>query len=176
MIDEIQTAIHQYQSAWQTFLGGLTDGAWLADCPMVAIGWKADDLTDFDAAFMTLRDMSDQVHMGWVNQRWLATFHLRQSRLSPDIRVIKLMQRRPGSTDEIGLDNIDFLLPQDIDAQALLTAEGPDVHWSAESNGEHARWLSVWFDGNEAKLRTTTVLDVCISELQDAKRDMTGAA
>jgi hypothetical protein len=34
----------------------------------------------------------------------------------------------------------------------------PDLKWSEEKNGDHCKWLSIWLDGAEAKLRRDTVL------------------
>jgi hypothetical protein len=56
----------------------------------------------------------------------------------------------------------------------VLHAED-DLKWNEERNGEHCKWISVWFAGSEAKLRTDTVLAPCIAEMQDIERMLIGA-
>lgn len=62
-------------------------------------------------------------------------------------------------------------LGKDSDAKVVLAAE-PNLKWTEEKNGEHCKWLSLWFDSAEAKLRSDTVLDVCAAEMLDLKREL----
>lgn len=173
MLDELSMAIKSYQTKWEALVAARSDQRFFAAFQPTAVGWKTEDLADFDRRFAVLRELSDQIHLGWVNERWLATLHLKDTALPGDIRIVKLMQRRPGSTDATGLDHLDFLLSDDTDAKEVLMAEA-DLQWTEEKNGEHCKWLSIWFAGNEAKLRRDTVLDVCIDEMHDARVSLFG--
>ncbi|HUS26281.1 MAG TPA: hypothetical protein VMY99_02965 [Nevskiaceae bacterium] len=168
MIDELQAAIKEYQTKWQGLMSGRKDRAFFESLRPTAAGWKTTDLADFEQRYTALRDISDQIHLGWVNERWLATFHLKDDALPWGLTTVKLMQRRPGSTDAVGLDHMDFLLEKDTDVKAVLQAE-PNLKWNEEKNGDHCKWLSVWFNGSEAKLRADTVWDVCVAEMKEVR-------
>jgi hypothetical protein len=164
-VNELNSAIALYFKKWQAFVHDRQDQAFFADLQPTSIGWKTVDRADFDVRFATYRDLSDQVHLGWVNGRWLATFHLAEAPLDLGIQIIKLMERRPGSSDAVGLDHLDFYVPPGVSAKEKAAAEA-GVKWSEEMNGEHCQWISLWFDGTEAKLRGDSVIDVCIAELE----------
>jgi hypothetical protein len=168
MINELNAAINDYQLKWRTLAGTRKDRGFFDGLRPTAVGWKAVDPADFDKRFAFLRALSDQIHLGWVNERWLATFHLREPQLPWGIETIKLMQRRPGSGDATGLDHLDFLVPEGTTAAIIKTSE-PDLKVTEEKNGDHCKWLSLWFGNTEAKLRSDTVFDVCASELLDTK-------
>jgi hypothetical protein len=175
MIDELSTAVSNYQLKWKTLAASRRNRDFFDGLQPTAVGWKVVDPGDFDKRFAFLRAYSDQIHLGWVNERWLATFHLRDQKLPWNIGIIKLMQVRPGSSDRTGLDHVDFLAPDKISAVVLKTVE-PNLHATDEQNGSHCKWVSVWFADTEAKLRTDTVLDACIAELQEAKAVTQGVA
>lgn len=166
MLDELNAAITDYHQKWHILVAARTNKQFFERLTPITVGWKATDLTEFDRYCQELRESCDQIHFGWVNERWLGTFHLRDVKLDCGISVIKLMQRRPGSNDATGLDHLDFLLPQDVSAKELLEQE-PNLKWSEEKNGAHCKWISIWFEGTEAKLRADTVIDTCIEELQE---------
>ena len=167
MPDEYNTALKTYMQKWQRLAAARSNKAFFEGLQPTAFGWKVSDTAEFDERAQVLRDMSEQAHLGWVNERWLATFYLNEP-LENGVRLVKLMERRPGSTDAVGLDNVDFLLAENVDAKAVLAAE-PDLQWTEEMNGDHCQWLSVWFDGTEAKLRRDTVLQVCVDEMLDCQ-------
>jgi hypothetical protein len=107
--------------------------------------------------------------LGWVNERWLASLHLKDSELPGGIKILKLMQRRAGSTDPVGLDHLDFHAESEDEIKRILTNE-TDLNAAEESNNPLCHWHSIRFDDTEAKLRSDTVLDICIAELQEANR------
>lgn len=167
MIRELSQALLNYQTAWQALVGERQDQAFFKALKPTAVAWKTVDIADFDRRFAILRDLCDQIHFGWIDERWLVTLHLRETAaqdaaLPWNIRVIKLMQRRPGSKDAVGLDHVDFSSPNV--NKAHLSAE-PNLKWTEEASGDRCKWLSVWFAGTEAKLRTATVLQVCADEM-----------
>lgn len=173
MLQELNAAITDYDRKWEALVAERKDRAFFEKLRPTAVGWKATDLTDFDKRFAFLRTYSDQVHLGWVNERWVATFHLRNQKLTGDITLVKLMQLRPGSKDHTGLDHLDFFMPSGTSAAILKTSE-PDLNITEEKNGTHCKWISVWFEQTEAKLRSDTVLDVCIAELEVIKKQLQG--
>lgn len=171
MVDELTTALGDYQAKWQAFIGTHDDVDLLTKVKPTSVAWKTEDLTDFIARFDELQAICDQVHLGWVNERWLGTMHLKDETLPWNLTVIKLMQRRPGSTDAVGLDHVDFFLPDGADAKTVLKSTS-DIKWTEEFNGERCKWISLWFDDTEAKLRSDTVLQVCADEMLDIQKQI----
>ena len=170
MLDELSTAFEEFQTKWNALVAERTNKAFFESLKPTAVAWKTTDLAEFDRIFAELREKSDQIHLGWINERWLATMHLREGEVKGGIKLIKLMQRRPSSTDAIGLDHVDFYSPEVVGAEAILKAE-PNLKWTPEDNG-HCHWLSLWFADTEAKLRTGTTVDVCIKELEDINKQL----
>lgn len=167
MIEELQTEIGKYWNKWEK-LG--IDHPFLVSVRPTSVAWKTKDLADFDVRFAELRELCDQVHVASINDRWIATMHLKPFELPHGLEVIKLMQRRPGSTDATGLDHLDFLIRGDGAIKKQL--ETSNLKWSEEMNGDHCKWLSIWFDGTEAKLRSNTVIETCIDELREVDRSL----
>jgi hypothetical protein len=172
MIDEFNEAIEKYQTKWQALIKGREDKELFERAQPNAIGWKTSDVAEFDQRFAELRERCEQVHLVWLNERWIATMILRDTSLAWGIQIIKLMQRRPGSTDEVGLDHIDFYAP-DFSNAATMQAKEPDLKWSDEVNGV-CKWTSLWFDNTEAKLRRESVIDVCIAEMNAVNKKILG--
>ncbi|HUC88223.1 MAG TPA: hypothetical protein VMR95_03675 [Candidatus Binatia bacterium] len=169
MINELNQEIEAYRVKWQTLIDERTDKAFFTSQKPTAVGWKVEDVNDLDKKFAELRDLCDQIHFGWINERWLITMHLKSTKLAWGIEVIKLMQRRPQSTDKVGLDHVDFLSESNPKAESVLNSE-PNLKWTKESNDYRCKWLSLWFAGTEAKLRTDTVLEVCVKEMQETDK------
>ncbi len=168
MFEEYNTAVEHYYRRWQNLVKASKQAEYLGALPMTAIGWKVQDRVELLQRLDSLRDLCDQIHFGWVNERWLITLHLKDLALPQNIRVIKLMERRPKSTDAVGLDHVDFYAPR---ASDKLDKEG-DLQWTKEVNGSHCKWISIWFDGAEAKLRGDTVLQVCADELLEFQQQI----
>lgn len=169
MIDELNAALKTYLEKWQGLVNATQNKPFFEQLKPTAVGWKVTDLAEFDAKLAELREHADQIHLGWVNERWLATVHLRDVTLAEGLTVVKLMQRRPGSTDAVGLDHVDFYVDtKDMGAKEVLSKES-SLKWNEEMNGEHCKWLSIWFEEAEAKLRGDTVIDVCIEEMKDVQ-------
>lgn len=171
MLEELDVAIEAYHAKWHKLVTARKDKTFFHSLTPTAVAWKVENLSDLDSRLAALREHCDQIHSGWINDRWLITLHLKDKSLSCGVRVIKLMQRRPGSKDPIGLDHLDFLITTDDDAKTVLGSE-TDLKWSEEKNGDNCKWLSVWFDGTEAKLRRDTVLQVCANELLDLQKSV----
>lgn len=168
MIDELNNAIVKYQDKWQIVVDAVHDKPIFENARAHAVGWKTVDLADFDNRFNELRDNSEQIHLVWLNERWIATMILHDIQLSWGIRVVKLMQRRPHSTDAVGLDHVDFFAPDFGDASIMGKLE-PELKWTDEANGS-CKWTSLWFNGGEAKMRRESVIDVSIAEMRGANK------
>ncbi|HJQ08023.1 MAG TPA: hypothetical protein VJ836_00915 [Candidatus Saccharimonadales bacterium] len=170
MIDEINKAIEAYHNKWHKLVAARADHAFFESLKPTAIGWKVAGRTEYDKVFAELHDMCDQIVDVTLNDRWIAKMHLKDTKLSGGIEIIKLMQHRPASTDAVGLDHLDFYSP-DVTKEKLAAEK--DLAWTEEENGL-CRWLSIWFEGTEAKLRPDTVIDVCIAELQETNQNIIG--
>ena len=167
MIDELNQALETYQVKWRALVDDRHNKAFFEKLKPTAVGWKVTDRTEYDKLLAELRAHCDQIFDVWMNGRWIAKMHLRDKSLSGGIEVIKLMERRPGSTDAVGLDHVDFYGADVAHADEILAQES-GITWTHETNDimPDYSWTSVWFDNTEAKLRTYTVLDVCIAEMQ----------
>ena len=171
MVEELSAAIDGYKAKWDTLIQEAGDKVFFDGLMPTSVGWKTEDIEDFNSRFAALRDLSDQVHLGWVNDRWLATFHLKDVVLPWGLTVVKLMQRRPGSSDATGLDHLDFYFnPGKVKAKDVLQNEA--IKWTEEKNGDHCKWISIWFADTEAKVRSDTVLEVCAQELKDIEKQL----
>ncbi|MEJ0072928.1 MAG: hypothetical protein WDN27_02465 [Candidatus Saccharibacteria bacterium] len=63
-----------------------------------------------------------------MNGRWIAKVQLKDAALSNGVTIIKIMQRRPGSEDAVGLDHVDFYSPEVESAESAAQAgSGPEV-------------------------------------------------
>ncbi len=172
MVEELQQKTQEYLDGWQAFTQARNDKAYFSGLKPTAIGWKFTDRTELMQRFNEIRDMCEQVHFGWINERWVICVYLRDVTLPGDLKVVKLMERRPGSSDPVGLDHIDFYTPE---AEIKTHVEREDIKWTEEHNGEHCKWISVWFDKGEAKLRTDTVLKVCADEMLEYEQRIIGS-
>ncbi len=167
MIDELNKALQTYQQSWQKLIDTRTNRAFFEGLKPVAVGWKTVDRTEYNKLLAELHDQSETIVEKWMNGRWIAKVHLKDAKLANGCELIKLMERRPGSTDATGLDHVDFYSPEIAGAEPLLKQE-TDLKWTWESNDviEGFDWISVWFEGTEAKLKSDTVLDIVQAELK----------
>jgi hypothetical protein len=162
MLDEIRAAVTSYQTRWQQLITERKETSFFENLKPTAACFKVADLDELDNKLHALREYADHIHWGWINERWLVTVHLR-SPLIPGVEVVKVYQKRPGSSDPTGLDHMDFYAST-IDENIL--ADEPDLIWTRENNGPLSSWISIWFAETEAKLRTDTTVEVCSKELQ----------
>ena len=109
-------------------------------------------------------DIIEQMHVGTVNDRYIASAALTVPHYG--LPILKILERRPGSSDPIGLDSIDYLYADLDKAFELLQAAGLPVE--KENNDMHA-WLSLRFGENkqfEAKITDHIVLEVAVKEMK----------
>ena len=169
MFDELNDAIDSYQGKWEVLCTGRKDAAFFHALRPTAIGWKVTDRAEYDRLFALWHDACDQISEVWMNDRYIAKMHIREE-LHWGITIVKLMQRRPNSTDAVDLDHVDFYAAEPVITSAMQVKE-PDLKFSEEENGV-CRWTSLWFDDTEAKLRNDTVLSVIATELQDLEKQI----
>jgi len=177
MIDNLNKQLRAYDQKWQQVVDGRKDAAFFTGLKPVAVGWKTEDRTEYDRLVTELRDQSDLVIEKWMNGRWIAKIHLRDTKLTNGVEIVKIMQRRAASTDATGLDHVDFYTSTEpTRSKDILKAE-PGLKWTEESNDavDGYDWLSVWFDGTEAKIKSDTVLDIIRYELNDLNHRITQA-
>jgi hypothetical protein len=168
MIEEINQALEAYEQKWQKLISVRHERQFFAHLKPTAVGWKAEDRAEYDRLVADLHDRTDHIIETWMNGRWVAKLHLKDTKLANGAEIVKIMQRRPGSSDAIGLDHVDFYAPDMTHAESVLKSE-PNLKWTWESNDiiDSYTWLSIWFDGTEAKLKSDTVLDIIQAELKE---------
>lgn len=170
MFDSLNQAIDEYQVKWNALVAQRKNKEFFERLKPTAVGWKVADSAEYDRLLSEWRSAADFINESWLNDRWIAEIHLKSTKLNGGIEIIKLMQRRPDSSDVVGLDHLDFYDTEVVNTTTVL-AEETDVKWTEEENGL-CKWVSVWFDGTEAKLRAGTVLDVIVLELQETNRKL----
>lgn len=166
MIEYLNRAINEYLNKWQELVAQRTDVEFFKELQPTAVAWKVPGRAEHDQLCAELRDKSDLVISSWMDERWITKLHLKGVKLESGIEVVKIMQRRPNSTDALGLDHVDFYSPGVAQADVVLKQE-PDLKWNHETSG--ASWISIWFGDDEAKLRTDTVLDSYIRDLREKR-------
>ena len=171
MFDQVNQAIDEYWGKWEALVNGRKNKEFFERLRPTSVGWKTVDLAEYDRLFAEWRSACDQIHIAWLNERWVATLHLKDAKLHHDIEIVKLMQRRPNSTDAVGLDHMDFFDMEETNTIAVLEEEG--LKWTDEKNGRCV-WKSIWFENTEAKLRPETVIDVGIAELNVVNNKIRG--
>lgn len=174
MSAEYGQAIDSYLATWHE-LTAMQEDSLLADLRPTAIGWKVADANEFDERYAALLGGSEQVYVERLNDRLIAKMLLGKQAALRGVRIVKIMQRRPGSPDATGLDHVDFYCPDMKLAETVLGQS--DLRWTHESNGPNHPWISIWFGGTqaqpmEAKLMDHTVLEVASKNLHDANRDV----
>lgn len=173
-MNEIESATKEYFTKWNNLVEKRQNKTFFESMKPVAVGWKVEDRAAYDAMLAGLHDDADRIIETWMNGRWIAKVHLKNATLPGGITIVKVMQRRPESTDAIGLDHVDFYIPEKVDLAEVFASES-DLKWSEESNDviDNYNWISLWFDGTEAKLKFDTVLDIIQAELKEINEEIT---
>jgi hypothetical protein len=162
-------AITQSTSDYFDKLATVNDKYKLPSYQPVAVGWKVSDINEFNKVLGSLiKDTAiSQCHIGFVDKRYIASAVLTRP-IFKNIHILKLMQRRPGSIDPVGIDHVDFYCDS-LTSLASVLEKKPSNMWGHESNQSH-KWISVRANGIEIKYVDHTVLDVCIEELKAASQ------
>jgi len=126
---ELQLSYEEYVQHWQALLEAQKLNDSLGAMKPIAVGWKVATIDAYNSLYQDFRTASDRIVETWMNGRWIAKMHLRELRIGDDIEIVKLMQRRPGSDDAVGLDHVDFLCSDITKIEAVLQAQNA-VKWS----------------------------------------------
>lgn len=158
---ELAEELTDYDNAWQN----LSKSVPTLDRSVTptTISWKVASKAILFENLEHLAPQIEQIHIGTVNERYIASavFH---EPLKGQIAILKILERRQGSDDPLGLDSVDYLCRDLDNLKKLLIGQKVEL----QSNDMHD-WLSLRFgpDGRfEAKFVDHLVLDVAIKELQ----------
>ena len=162
-------ALSAYESAWQRFAvqNGFED--FLESLPPVTIGWKVADKA---ALFANLEYLSAQtcgVHIGLVDGRFIATVILQAP--YHGMCLVKILERKAGAADPLGLDSVDYLIPSGAAVYDRL-ASAIQGRLKKQRNDHHV-WLSLRFGDDleyEAKFMDHLVLKVAQAELAEQEQ------
>lgn len=169
MIDKLNESLQVYNQKWDTLVAERKNMQFFDELKPTAVGWKTEDRAEYSRLIAELHDQADLIVEKWMNGRWIAKVHLKELKLTNSVEIVKIMERRPGSTDAVGLDHIDFYSQAELARSREVLSTEPNLKWTEESNDvlEGYDWLSVWFDGTEAKIKSDTVLDIVVAELNE---------
>lgn len=171
MIEKLNAAIAEYAIKWRALIEARDDRQFFLKLHPTAVAWKVFDRAEYNKILAELHELSDIVVENWWDERWIAMVYLRDIRLNEGIEIVKLMQRRPNSSDATGIDHIDFYSSKKVTGTDEVLMQEPDLNWSHEVGGL-TKWISVWFGGTEAKLRTHTIIDSCTRDLAAINEDL----
>ena len=165
-MEDIKKALDTYLAAWQAW--HKTNDVGFGKLRPTQVGWKVADEAMLGSLVDAFLPHTTQAHIGTVDNRKIAVLLL-----SPPVSrvpLLQIMQRRPDSTDALGLDHVAFYCPEIASLEAKLKTSRLD--WEHQRNPGHA-WISVWFedaDGRrqEAKFFDHTSFDIGAIELQEA--------
>ena len=175
MFDAFNQELDKYFGKWRALIDGRKDPLnkeFFERLKPVTAGWKVADLDEYNRVLGELRGASDHIVEKWMNNRWIAYLHLKDTALSGGIEIFEILQRRPDRDDKLGLDFVDFFCTETTNARAILQEEG-DMKWNDEENGG-VEWISLWFDGTEAKLKAGTAFDIVQEELREISNKIRG--
>lgn len=166
-----KTALSDYQAAWKAFIVINHLEAFEHTLELTAISWKVEHKVALYANLRMLGDKAEQVHIGTINDRFIAMAILKEPYAGS--RIIKILERRPRSHDPLGLDSVDYrVLDIDETFEALKSA-GARVE--RQSNEVHD-WVSLRFGKNhefEAKFMDHSMIDFATRQLDAAKQSLT---
>lgn len=158
---DIQGSLAAYHKAWQEIVRSWNYNDYgVATTLSIKV---ADKVTLFQLLEVNA-DNIEQVHIGTVDDRYIASAMLRQP--YENLPILKVLERRPGSEDLLGLDSIDYLVDSTEKVFERIQRAGLPI--VKESNEVHS-WLSVRFGAAqqfEAKFTDHLVLEVAIKELR----------
>jgi hypothetical protein len=157
---DVDASLQTHKLAWQE----LRTKYGLLEFRATTLSIKVADKAALYAVLQDNVNNIEQVHIGTVNDRYIASAVLKEPFES--LPILKVLERRPGANDSLGLDSIDYLVDDLGQTFQMLHEAGLPV--VKEQNDVHA-WLSLRFGESsrfEAKLTDHVVLEVAIKELQ----------
>jgi len=176
MFDEVNRALDEYFGKWRALIDARQDERnkeFFERLKPTTVGWKVADYEEYKKTLDEWRASSDLISEKWMNGRWIAYLHLRDVTLNGGIEVFEILQARPDRSDvKVGLDFVDFFCMEEENARAILEEEN-DIQSTKEENSG-VRWISIWFDGTEAKLKAFTAFDVAEEEARRINNKIRG--
>jgi hypothetical protein len=165
--ETLKKALEDYNAAWKAFLVVRHLETLEHTAVPNTISWKVADKADLFAVLESLKTDAEQMHVGTVNDRLIASVVLHKP--YDGMSIVKILERRPGSDDPLGLDSLDYMVKDPEHTYELL--KDAEAHIVKESNEVHD-WLSLRFGKNlefEAKFVDHLVLAVAIKEMEIAQ-------
>lgn len=167
--EALSQSLEKYFQKWEEYVSRMGLYAVADKMRPVAVGWKVGSRAEYRRVMSVLDNYAAQIHSVTVGKRKFATVVLSEP-LARGITVIKVIERREGSRDVVGLDHVDFYLPM-IEGIAEMLERG-EANWRRQGNDTYKR-ISVRFGPEslfEAKIIDHTVLNIAADELNYASQ------
>ena len=167
--EALSQSLERYFNKWDEYVARMGLFAIADKMRPIAVGWKVSSRAEYRRAMSVLDNFAVQIHSINIGKRKIATVFLEEP-LTREIKVIKVIERREGSRDNVGLDHVDFYLPI-IEGIAEMLERG-EANWRRQGNDKYKR-LSVRFGPEslyEAKIIDHTVLNIAADELNYASQ------
>jgi hypothetical protein len=169
--DLLKTSLLSYEKAWKAFIVINHFESIESSWQRVAISWKVEHKVALYGNLRLIGDQAEQIHIGTINDRFIAMAILKKP--YSGVRMIKLLERRPGSQDPLGLDSVDYRVDDLEKTYELLKAAGAHVE---EQHNDWHNWLSLRFGKDhefEAKFMDHSLLNLVDKQLSTAKELLT---
>ncbi|MDQ3065301.1 MAG: hypothetical protein M3Q36_03465 [bacterium] len=167
--EALSQSIEKYFTKWDEYVARMGIFTIAEKMRPIAIGWKVGSRAEYRRIMSVLDNYALQIHSVTVGKQKFASVVL-QEPLARGINIIKVIERRSGSRDAVGLDHIDFYLPM-IEGVAEMLERG-EANWRRQGNDTYRR-ISVRFGPEslyEAKIVDHTVLNIAADELNYASQ------
>jgi hypothetical protein len=167
--EALSQSLDKYFAKWDEYVARMGLYAISSKMRPLAVGWKVSNRPEYRRVMSVLDNYAKQIHSVTMDGRKFATVVLDEP-LARGITIIKVIERREGSRDAVGLDHVDFYLPI-IEGFAEMLERG-EANWRRQGNATYKR-VSVRFGPEstfEAKVMDYTVLDIAADELDNASK------
>lgn len=167
--EALSQSMDKYFAKWDEYIARMGLFSIADKMRPVAVGWRVGSRAEYRRVMSVLDNFAVQIHSLSVGKRKFATVVLNEP-LARGITVIKIIERRPGSHDTVGLDHVDFYLPM-IEGIAEMLERG-EANWRRQGNETYKR-ISLRFGPEslyEAKIIDHTVLNIASDELNYASQ------
>ncbi len=173
--EALSQSLEKYFAKWEEYVSRMGLFAVAEKMKPLAVGWKVANRAEYRRVMSVLDNYAQQIHSVTVGKRKFATVILSEP-LAKKITVIKVIERREGSRDIVGLDHVDFYLPM-IEGIAEMLERG-EANWRRQGNDRYKR-ISVRFGPEslyEAKIIDHTILDIAAEEIDFASQKLLNPA
>ncbi len=167
--EALSQSIEKYFAKWDEYVARMGLYAVAEKMRPVSLGWKVANRSEYRRIMSVLDNYATQIHTLTVGKRKFATVILEKP-LGHGITIIKIIERREGSRDALGLDHVDFYLPM-IEGIAEMLERG-EANWRRQGNDNFKR-ISLRFGPEsvfEARIIDHTILNIASEELSRASK------